>query len=361
MKLTAMSRSERGSRSARWRSPRYDRYTDAAEIPLLALSVLLIPVLVLPEISKLGSAERAGLDVIDYGVWAVFIADYLTDSDSRATAPPSSAGTCSTWPSSRCPCSVRFAWLGPPVWCGSHSSSPGRTDRRRRALQTRAVAYVNVLAATLTLACSVAILEFEQHAPSANIRTYGDALWWAVTTVSTVGYGDRYPVTLGGRVTAVLLIGAGVSLFGVITAAVAAYFIRRLHPPRHQRPRPRRGRPARPARTAASRRHPHRERSGHRNPAARGLPVTVNIRAETIRAAGVVADRWATRCQAVAALSAGVTSAASDARSRPRTSPRAATVKKAGVAMRPVSIFRKVSTGTPAAAATSTMLRSPRA
>jgi len=53
-------------------------YTEAAETPLLALSVLLIPVLVLPEISKLGRAERAGLDVIDYGVWAVFIADYLT-------------------------------------------------------------------------------------------------------------------------------------------------------------------------------------------------------------------------------------------------------------------------------------------
>jgi len=53
-----LSRSERGSRTARWRSPRYDRYTEAVEIPLLALSVLLIPVLVLPEISKLGSAER---------------------------------------------------------------------------------------------------------------------------------------------------------------------------------------------------------------------------------------------------------------------------------------------------------------
>ncbi len=104
-----------------------------------------------------------------------------------------------------------------------------RAKRQAQAsLQTRAVAYVSLLAATLTLACSVAILEFQQHARSANIRTYGNALWWAVTTVSTVGYGDRYPVTLGGRVTAVLLIGAGVSLFGFISAPVAAYFIRRV-------------------------------------------------------------------------------------------------------------------------------------
>jgi len=85
------------------------------------------------------------------------------------------------------------------------------------------------------------------------------------------------------------------------------------------------------------------------------------IGAETIRALGSSPPAGRHVCQAVAALSAGVTSAASDARSRPRISPRAATVKKAGVAMRPVSILRKVSTGTPAAAATSTMLRSPRA
>jgi len=356
-----MTPSDRGSRSARWRSPRYDRYTEAAEIPLLALSVLLIPVLVLPEISKLGSAERAGLDVIDCGVWAVFIADYLTRlglarnrtafirgnlldlalvalpmlrplrlaratrlvrfaliltrSNRQAQASPADTGRCLC----QCPgchADARLQRCHPRV-------RAARPQRQHPYLRRRAVVGRD------------------------------DCLHRRVW--------DRYPVTLGGRVTAVLLIGAGVSLFGVITAAVAAYFIRRLHPPRHQRPRPRRGRPARPARTAASRRHPHRERSGHRNPAARGLPVTVNIRAETIRAAGVVADRWATRCQAVAALSAGVTSAASDARSRPRTSPRAATVKKAGVAMRPVSIFRKVSTGTPAAAATSTMLRSPRA
>ncbi len=131
-----------------------------------------------------------------------------------------------------------------------------RSNRQAQAsLETRAVAYVSVLAATLTLACSVAILEFEQHTRSANIRTYGDALWWAVTTVSTVGYGDRYPVTLGGRITA----GPPDRCRCQPVRRHHRSSRRLLHPPRYQRPRPRRGRPAHAARTAASRRHPHRD------------------------------------------------------------------------------------------------------
>jgi voltage-gated potassium channel len=70
------------------------------------------------------------------------------------------------------------------------------------------------------------MLDVERHAHGANIKTYGDALWGAVTTVSTVGYGDRYPVTTAGRIVALALLLAGVSLFGVVTASVAAWFVR---------------------------------------------------------------------------------------------------------------------------------------
>ena len=66
---------------------------------------------------------------------------------------------------------------------------------------------------------------FEHHAHGANIRTYGEALWWAVVTVSTVGYGDFYPVTTGGRSTAVLLMVLGFTVLAVITAQIASRFI----------------------------------------------------------------------------------------------------------------------------------------
>jgi voltage-gated potassium channel len=70
---------------------------------------------------------------------------------------------------------------------------------------------------------SVAILDVEQDAADANITTYGDALWWAATTVTTVGYGDRYPVTGAGRFVAVALMVAGIALVGAVTASIAAW------------------------------------------------------------------------------------------------------------------------------------------
>lgn len=66
------------------------------------------------------------------------------------------------------------------------------------------------------------VLEFEGGNPDANIASYPDALWWAVTTITTVGYGDRFPMSSPGR--AVLMI-AGIAMFGVITATIAAYFV----------------------------------------------------------------------------------------------------------------------------------------
>lgn len=76
---------------------------------------------------------------------------------------------------------------------------------------------------TLLFGC-VAVLQFE-HVPGSNIETAGDALWWAFATITTVGYGDLYPITLEGRLTAVVLMGVGVSIFGVLSGLCATWLL----------------------------------------------------------------------------------------------------------------------------------------
>jgi len=73
---------------------------------------------------------------------------------------------------------------------------------------------------------AVQITISERGVDGSNIKNFGDGLWWAITTVTTVGYGDRFPVTSTGRVLAVCLMLVGISLMGVITASVAAWFVK---------------------------------------------------------------------------------------------------------------------------------------
>ncbi len=81
------------------------------------------------------------------------------------------------------------------------------------------------LAALLVLVfCSIAVLYFETD-PASNIKTAEDAVWWAVTTMTTVGYGDRFPVTTEGRTVAVLLMATGVGLAGTLSGFLAAWLI----------------------------------------------------------------------------------------------------------------------------------------
>ena len=92
----------------------------------------------------------------------------------------------------------------------------------RRAQSTVLVSVL--LAILLLVVASIAILQFESS-PAANIRTAEDAMWWAVSTMATVGYGDRYPVSAEGRVVAVFLMVGGVGLFGVVSGLVASWFL----------------------------------------------------------------------------------------------------------------------------------------
>lgn len=72
---------------------------------------------------------------------------------------------------------------------------------------------------------SVLVLDVEAANPDANIQTPSDAIWWSYVTITTVGYGDRFPTTNPGRIVGVLLMTAGVALFGVFTSFLANTFL----------------------------------------------------------------------------------------------------------------------------------------
>jgi len=110
-----------------------------------------------------------------------------------------------------------------------------RTLRLRRLSQVgedldqnraESAALITVFLAIVVLTtATIAVLEFESEVPQANIRSGGDAFWWAIVTLATVGYGDYYPVTLWGRIAAVALMTMGVGIFGVLASYLANLFL----------------------------------------------------------------------------------------------------------------------------------------
>ena len=77
----------------------------------------------------------------------------------------------------------------------------------------------------LFLNLTAVVYFFERHATDGNIKTVGNALWWAVVTLTTVGYGDFYPVTWQGRLAAALLVFVGFGVLATITAHISSSFI----------------------------------------------------------------------------------------------------------------------------------------
>lgn len=86
--------------------------------------------------------------------------------------------------------------------------------------------FVTFLAAFLVLSLSgVLVLQFESHSSDANIDTGGQALWWSIVTLTTVGYGDYFPVTLGGRITATAVMVVGVGIIASLASILARVMI----------------------------------------------------------------------------------------------------------------------------------------
>jgi len=86
--------------------------------------------------------------------------------------------------------------------------------------------FITILAAGIVLStASILVLQFESTAPNGNIQTGGEAIWWGIVTITTVGYGDYYPVTQLGRLTAVLVMFAGIGVIGALASILASLLV----------------------------------------------------------------------------------------------------------------------------------------
>lgn len=83
---------------------------------------------------------------------------------------------------------------------------------------------VAIIAVLMVIFSSIAILQLETD-PNSNIKTAEDAIWWSYVTITTVGYGDKFPITTGGRILAAVLMTVGVGLFGTFTGYIASWFV----------------------------------------------------------------------------------------------------------------------------------------
>jgi voltage-gated potassium channel len=204
----------------------YQEWERRTDKPMLIISVLFLLVILVPVVfASLPLSIRNTLTVIETTLWVVFVVDYLV----RFLLAPK------RW---------RFFWthipelvvISVPVLRPLRSLQVLRLLRlgglgavanrlARRTLQGRAVLLVSAITLILVLTVAGVVLIFERGNPHATITSYPDALWWALSTVTTVGYGDIYPVTSGGRLAGLLLMLAGIALAGIITAAVAAWFV----------------------------------------------------------------------------------------------------------------------------------------
>ncbi len=199
---------------------RWEQHTAA---PLTALAVVFLAAYAVP---ILWPALPASLDrvcrVADFGIWAVFGADYA----ARVLLSPR------RWRFVRKNVFDLAVLVLPMI-------RPLRVLRllaalinlNRRAEQwTRGRLAVYVAGATTTVVAvaALAILDTERAHPGTNIDTYPDALWWAVVTITTVGYGDHYPVTMTGQLVALVLMISGIGLIGFVTGSLASWIVERI-------------------------------------------------------------------------------------------------------------------------------------
>lgn len=100
--------------------------------------------------------------------------------------------------------------------------------RSGNAVRANIVIYAASYAVVFVYFIALATLQAERNAPGASITTFGDAIWWAIVTVATVGYGDTYPITAEGRFYAVFLMAGGIAIVGTASATIISLINERI-------------------------------------------------------------------------------------------------------------------------------------
>jgi voltage-gated potassium channel len=199
-----------------------ERWTDR---PLTVLAFLLIPLILAPYLLDLSPEVQTALLGIDYLIWGAFAADLIA---KLVIAPDRLAYLRRHWldvflvvvPILR---PLRAARAIRLVWAAGAATRV--LDGTGRLMARRGTGYVLLAAVLVVFVAAALVVVVERDSPNATIRSYGDAIWWALSTVTTVGYGDSYPVTATGRGVAVALMLLGIAAFGLITANLAAFFV----------------------------------------------------------------------------------------------------------------------------------------
>lgn len=208
-----------------------ERFERAVEVPLLVAALAMVPLLVVPLFVDLPAAAEATVVAVEWAIWALFAFEYvvrlvLTTRRWRFVRRE--------WPDLliivlpflrplRIVRSARALRLLRLVRLAAFLGEATQTGRR--ILLRHHLHYAVLVTIAVVLGAAALVLAVEEAAPDASITTFGDALWWAAATVTTVGYGDVFPRTPAGRGIAAFLMVAGIALFGVLTANVASFFL----------------------------------------------------------------------------------------------------------------------------------------
>ena len=202
---------------------RVERWEQKADVPLMLLAVAFLVAYAWQVLDpRMAHGLSEWLAVVSWTVWAAFAADFairlaLADERRRYAQAHWYDVALIALPVLR---PLRLLRLVALLRILDRSAAG--------SLAGRVVVYVSGAASLAVFLGALATLDAEQNAKGANITTFGDALWWACTTVTTVGYGDRYPVTTTGRCVAVVLMLFGIGLVGAVTAAVTAWILGRV-------------------------------------------------------------------------------------------------------------------------------------